>query len=154
MGPNRGSAPSRSTSSPGTRTVWAGFFRARRFRSLRPGETAFELAALALPPTTGNRFLLAKIPIGGTADHFYTVEARVRAGYDRHLPADAVVIHEVDLRPLRDGRHSQVILRWQSSPDGGPEASDFFDAQHGITVAVERQTEDTFRVDVRVTAGA
>ena len=70
-----------------------------------PGERTFKLAALAQPARPEDAFLLAQIPIDGSDRHFYTLEARMRVGYDRHLPSDAVLIHEVDLRmPARPAR--------------------------------------------------
>ena len=47
-----------------------------------------------------------KIPIGGSDTHYYTVEARRWIGYDRNLPGEGVIIHEVDL--TRD-IHAHVI---------------------------------------------
>ena len=93
-----------------------------------PGETTFKLAPLA-QPAADNSYLLAQIPIDGSDRHFYTLEARTRTGYDRHLPSDAVIIHEVDLRmprllraypPTCAGRaHSGTTLRQPSSMTAG-----------------------------------
>jgi len=46
-------------------------------------------------PQTGNPQVI-RIPIGGSSSHFYTVEARLRAGYDNKLPGEGVIIHEVN----------------------------------------------------------
>lgn len=43
----------------------------------------------------GADYLMARIPIDGSADHFYTVEVRRQAGYDVKLPYAGVIIHEV-----------------------------------------------------------
>lgn len=114
-----------------------------------PAEVTFRLAPLAQPAGSSAGYLLAQIPIDGSADHFYTLEARTRVGYDRHLPADAVVIHEVDLRA---SQASPARLRWQGAAGSGPEAAVFRDDQHGITVEVRRQDQDGFTVAVRAAA--
>ena len=45
---------------------------------------------------TGGGYLMARVPIDGSETHFYTLETRRRIGYEAKLPADAVVIHEID----------------------------------------------------------
>jgi M6 family metalloprotease-like protein len=65
-------------------------------------------------PAGGGGVLLVRIAIPGTPD-FYTVEARRRAGYDRGLPGEAVILHRV---PDPDGpdctlhRCAEVIDRY------------------------------------------
>jgi hypothetical protein len=118
-----------------------------------PGEWQFDLAPLAQQPAAGDRFQLAKIPIAGAQDHFYTVEARVRLGYDRYLPADAVVIHEMDARAEAEKPAGRVTLRWQSSPEGGAGGSVFY-GQFGIRVTVEARTADAFHVTVLIAPGS
>ncbi len=72
-----------------------GWISATRRDTISAGNQAtITLEQLALPQT-GN-FLMAQIPIGGSATHFYTVEVRRKVGYDVKLPGQAVVIHEVD----------------------------------------------------------
>lgn len=51
------------------------------------------LEGATLPGPTG--YLLAIVPINGSATHFYTVEARRLVGYDANLPGTAVIIHEI-----------------------------------------------------------
>lgn len=58
-----------------------------------PAKHTITLEGAALPGPTG--YLLATVPINGSATHFYTVEARRRVGYDAHLPGTAVIIHEI-----------------------------------------------------------
>ncbi len=114
-----------------------------------PGETTFKLAPLA-QPAADNSYLLAQIPIDGSDRHFYTLEARTRTGYDRHLPSDAVIIHEVDLRMPRLLRGVPAYVRWQGSLRDNPAAAVFYD-RRGITMALKRQDEDGFTVTVRTT---
>ena len=64
----------------------------RKFTSAGAGKRSIELVA---PEAAGRGFLLAEIPLG--RGRTYTVEARVRAGFDRGLPASGVLIHEVDM---------------------------------------------------------
>ena len=49
---------------------------------------------------------LVKIPVGDASGHYYTVEYRTRAGFDRALPGDGVLIHEV-----RPDNHAYLITR-------------------------------------------
>lgn len=53
------------------------------------------LERLAVPGSTAG-YLLAKIPIGGSTKHFYTLEARRFAGYDSGIAGEAVIIQDVD----------------------------------------------------------
>lgn len=50
-------------------------------------------------PVSTASYLMAKIPINGSAEHFYTVEARFklpgRENYDQSVPSTAIVIHDV-----------------------------------------------------------
>lgn len=59
-----------------------------------PGEHQIFLESATNP--AGDGYLLARIPIDDEGLRFYTVEARSRVGYDKILPGDAVVIHEVN----------------------------------------------------------
>ncbi len=63
------------------------------------------LERLAQPGAEGYR--MAQIPIGESPTDFYTVEARLFAGYDEEIPDEAVVIHKVDTT-LAD-RLAQVV---------------------------------------------
>jgi hypothetical protein len=62
------------------------------------------LTRLARPPAGG--YLLAKIPFPGASTSYYTVEARMRVGYDKFLPNDCVLIHEV---PGHEECHAVII---------------------------------------------
>ena len=81
---------------------------------------------------------------------FYTVEARLRVGYDRALPADAVLIHEIDptrdpparlVNHLGDGDTRGAAGMWQPGDV-------FIDAAGGVAVAVESATATGFVVTI------
>ena len=63
------------------------------------------LERLAKPGAEG--YLMAQIPIGDSTADFYTVEARLFAGYDDGIPDEAIVIHKVDT--TREDRLAQVV---------------------------------------------
>ena len=120
----------------------------RKLIAAPQGTATFELAALANPTAQG--YLLAQIPIAGAPARFYTVEARLRVGYDRALPADAVIIHEVDptrdpparlVNHLGDGDTRGAAGMWQPGDV-------FIDAAGGVAVAVESATATGFLVTI------
>lgn len=63
---------------------------------------------------------LVTVPVGDDSGHFYTVEHRVRSGWDRGFPADGVLIHEVRpdgyayLMTRRPGPQSERDAQWQA----------------------------------------
>jgi hypothetical protein len=123
----------------------------RKLAAAPQGTATIELAALANPAAQG--YLLAQIPIAGAPTRFYTVEARLRTGYDSALPADAVLIHEVDptrdppaklVNHLGDGDTRGAAGMWQPGDV-------FIDALAGVSVAVEGATATGFMVTI--TAG-
>ena len=67
---------------------------ARKYVAPRNSTRAITLERLAQPGPDG--YLMAQIPIGDSTTHFYTVEARLFAGYDEEIPNEAIVIHKVD----------------------------------------------------------
>src|SRR6266849_5746014 len=122
---------------------------AQRYMATAGTSQTITLERLGLP-TTSN-YLMAKIPIGGSATNFYTVEVRRFVGYDATLPGEAVVIHKVDT--TRSDRDAQVV-----DPDGNGDPNDagamwlpgetFFDSPNGISVSVVGQTATGFQVTV------
>ena len=52
----------------------------------------------------GSDYLIARIPIEDSPNHFYTVEARRLAGYDIKLPYAGIIIHEVITNRSRPAR--------------------------------------------------
>jgi hypothetical protein len=95
-------------------------------------------------------YLMAQIPIGESSARFYTVEARIFAGYDDNVPGEAVVIHDVDT--TRD-RPAQVV-----DPDGNGDPNDgaamwtpgetFTDSANQISVTVDAATATGFQVTI------
>ena len=120
----------------------------RKFIAAPQGTETIGLAALANPAAQG--YLLAQISIAGAPARFYTVEARLRVGYDSALPADAVLIHEVDptrdppaklINHLGDGDTRGSAGMWQPGDV-------FVDAAGGVAVAVESATATGFVVTI------
>ncbi|MEE4242249.1 MAG: hypothetical protein V2I36_12345 [Desulfopila sp.] len=99
--------------------------------------TTITLERLTLPSSSNYR--LAKVPISRDS-HYYTVEVRQKVGYDSKLPADAVIIHEVD--ELRaNGRDAYLIDIDNNGTTGDAGAiwqvgETFADYNHSICIAV------------------
>ena len=121
-------------------------------RLWRPGvgdPPHFLLYRTALPPP-GSGYQAAILPIPGTA-RFYTVEARIIAGYDRGFPGTGVVLHEVD--PARWDRTAEVV-----DPDGNGDPNDaaatwvpgesFTDLASGYVVRVDSMATDGFWITI------
>jgi M6 family metalloprotease-like protein len=115
-------------------------------RLWRPADGVTETATIvrsALPPDDG--YLMADIPTG--PGRSLTVEARLMAGHDHPLPAEAVVLHEtVGARayvvdPDNDGDPNDEGAIWLPGET-------FFDSINGIRVAVEERVADGFRVTI------
>jgi len=122
---------------------------ARKFTAAGGTQTV-TLERLAQPGPAG--YLLAQIPIAGSATHFYTVEARRRMGFDAQLPGDAVVIHQIDA-----GREMPAMLMGRAGEEGRLHAGSmwragqrFTDAAHGITITVDAETTTGFVVTITV----
>jgi M6 family metalloprotease-like protein len=102
-------------------------------------------------PTSSTSYLMAQLPIGGSATQFYTVEVRRFVGYDAKLPGDAVVIHRVDT--TRSDRDAQVV---DTDGNGNPNdagamwlpGETFADSTNGFTIAVDAQTATGFQVTI------
>ena len=67
----------------------------RKYEATPNSDQIISIERLDLP-TTPAGYLMAQIPIDGSAEHFYTVEARKFAGYDNQIPGEGIVIFEVD----------------------------------------------------------
>jgi hypothetical protein len=120
----------------------------RKFMAAAATRATIILERLAQPGSAG--YLMAQVPIAGSAEHFYTVEARRRIGFDATLPGDAVVIHEVDA-----DRETPAVLMSRAGEDDRIHAGSmwkvgqqFRDAAHGITVLVDAETETGFVVTI------
>lgn len=66
------------------------------------------LEQIGLPQSSSNT-LLAKVLIGNSSQHFYSVEARRFDGYDQSVPGQAVLIHDVYTQRLGNGGHALVV---------------------------------------------
>ena len=110
------------------------------------------LERLAQPGPDG--YLMAQIPIGDSTTDFYTVEARLFAGYDEEIPDEAVVIHKVDT--TREDRLAQVV-----DIDDNGDTNDagamwtpgetFTDLASGIEVSVDAAGSTSYRVTIAYT---
>ena len=113
------------------------------------------LERLAQPGSEG--YLMAQIPIGDSPTDFYTVEARLFAGYDDEIPDEAVVIHKVDTT-LAD-RLAQVV---DIDNNGDPNdegamwtpGETFTDRANGIQVSVDGEHASGFHVTIAYTVCA
>lgn len=84
------------------------------------------LAALNQPETAG--YLMVKVPLDFVISQYYTIEFRRRTNWDRAIPRDTVLIHEV-----RNG------LSYIIKTNGGPErlaGEAFDDANYNVTITV------------------
>jgi len=99
----------------------------------------------------GKSYLIAQIPIGGSATLFYTVEVRRGAGYDAQIPHNAVVIHKVDMT-LSDRVAQVVDVDNNGDPnDAGARWSPgetFSDPANGITVTVNAPVQGGFSITI------
>ncbi len=122
---------------------------AQKYTAGANSQATITLEQLALPQTSNYR--MAKIPIGGSSSHFYTVEVRRKTGYDVKLPGQAVIIHEVD---TTRSRPANVI-----DPDGNGNTGDagamwtvgetFSNAANKISVKVVAATATGFQVLIK-----
>ena len=96
-------------------------------------------------------YLMAYIPIGDSTTDFYTVEARLFAGYDDEISDEAIVIHKVDTT-LAD-RLAQVV---DIDNNGDPNDEGamwtvgeiFTDAENDIQVSIDAAYATGYRVTI------
>ena len=94
---------------------------------------------------------MAQIPIGDSPTDFYTVEARLFAGYDDGIPDEAIVIHKVDTT-LED-RLAQVV---DIDNNGDPNDEGamwtvgeiFTDVETGLQVSIDAAYTTGYRVTI------
>jgi hypothetical protein len=121
----------------------------RRFDAPPASRTTIVIERSAQPDPAG--YLFAKIPIGTSTTHYYTVEARRFVGYDNEIPGEAVVIH--DVLTTRGDRVAQVI---DADNNGDPNdagamwtpGESFADAVNGITVTINSQSSSGYSVTI------
>ncbi|MFZ5879909.1 MAG: S-layer homology domain-containing protein, partial [Chloroflexota bacterium] len=118
------------------------------------GTHTITLEQLALP-ATGN-YKMAKIPIGISLTHFYTVEVRRKVGYDVKLPGQAVIIHEVDTTRSRPANVVDPDNNGNTGDDGAMwlPGETFTDTANHITVTVLAATATGFEVSITTTGMA
>jgi M6 family metalloprotease-like protein len=127
----------------------------RKYTATSGPDQSITLEQLGTPGANG-AYLMAQVPIPGSSTRFYTVEARRFTGYDRQVPAEAVVIHRVDttlsdrnarvVDPDRNGDPNDRGARWVAGEV-------FEDRTNGIEVGVTRATASGFNVTVNPSGG-
>ena len=107
------------------------------------------LERLAQPGAEG--YLMAQIPIGDSTTDFYTVEARLFAGYDEEIPDEAIVIHKVDT--TREDRLAQVV---DVDDNGDPNDAGamwavgeiFTDTENDLQISIDAAYASGYRVTI------
>ncbi len=120
---------------------------ARRYEAAPGSLQTIDIERLAQPVSSSN-YLIAQIPIGGSATTFYTVEARRFIGnYDTQVPFEAIAIHRVDTTasdPARvmDGTFDDTFdTKWIPGET-------FCDPVNKVRVAVNSTTAAGFNVTI------
>lgn len=111
------------------------------------GAQTIRLTPLDAPGDEG--YMMAQIPIDGSATHFYTVEARQRAGYDAKLPGSGLIIHEVVTSRVRPAR----VVDPDNNGDPGDSAAlwtvgETFIGQDNVVVTVDEAVGDGYQVTI------
>ena len=98
--------------------------------------TNITLEQTALPQTTN--YLVAVLPVKGTTDRFYTLEARRKVGYDVQLPGEGVIIHYVEIGRSNPARVIDIDGNGNTGDAGAiwVPGETFVDSFNGITVTV------------------
>jgi hypothetical protein len=109
------------------------------------GSCTLMLERLAQPGPDG--FLMAQIPVPGRETRCYSVEARIRNGYDEALPGDGVIIHEIDT--TREMPAEPVKNPAREHPLWLP-GETFTDTANGVHVTVHAATATGFEVGIRI----
>ncbi len=125
---------------------------ARKYVAAPNTTRTITLERLAQPGAEG--YLMAQIPLGESDTDFYTVEARLFAGYDKGIPGEAVIIHKVDT--TRGDRLAQVV---DVDNNGGPNddgamwtvGETFTDLARGIQVSIDAKHATGFHVTIDYT---
>ena len=122
---------------------------ARKYVATRNSTRTITLERLAQPGSEG--YLMAHIPIGDSPTDFYTVEARLFAGYDNEIPDEAVVIHKVDT--ILADRLAQVV---DIDNNGDPNdagamwtpGETFTDSENGLQVSIDAAYSTGYQVTI------
>ncbi len=121
----------------------------RKYVAAPDSTQTITLERLAQPGAEG--YLLAQIPIGESPTDFYTVEARLFAGYDEEIPDEAIVIHKVDTT-LED-RLAQVV---DVDNNGDPNDAGamwtvgevFTDVENNLQISIDAAYASGYRVTI------
>ena len=121
----------------------------RKYVAAPDSTQTITLERLAQPGAEG--YLLAQIPIGESPTNFYTVEARLFAGYDDEIPDEAIVIHKVDT--TREDRLAQVV-DMDNNGDPNDEGAMwtvgeiFTDAENNLQISIDAAYASGYRVTI------
>ena len=77
---------------------------AARIATHNTGTTTYDVERLAQPPGVAGTHQMIRVNIPGTSTRWYTVESRLRMGYDTQLMGDGVIIHEINTARANDAR--------------------------------------------------
>ena len=124
----------------------------RKYMAAPNSTQTITLERVAQPGAEG--YLMAQIPIGESGTDFYTIEARLFAGYDEEIPGEAVIIHKVDT--TRRDRLAQVVdvdNNGDPNDDGAmwTVGETFTDPANGMQVSVDAEHASGFRVTIDYT---
>ncbi len=110
--------------------------------------TTITLERTALPQTTN--YLVAVLPVKGTSDRFYTLEARRKAGYDVQLPGEGVIIHYVEIGRTNPARVIDIDGNGNTGDAGAiwSPGETFTDPINAITVTVVSSTATGYVVSI------
>ncbi len=110
-------------------------------------------------PASLTNTMMVKIPINGSTAQFYTVETRLKIGYDDAIPGEGVLIHEVDASHSFSTSPALVV-----DGDSNSDVNDagaiwlpgevFRDTQHNISVEVISRGASSFEVRVSNAIGS
>ncbi|MBP6786343.1 MAG: hypothetical protein KA170_02055 [Candidatus Promineofilum sp.] len=111
------------------------------------GTQTIRLVPLDTPGDAG--YMMAQIPIDGSTTHFYTVEARQRAGYDAKLPGNGLIIHEVITSRARPAR----VVDPDNDGDPGDAAAlwtvgETFTGLDNVIVTVDEAVDGGYQVTI------
>ena len=121
----------------------------RKYTAAPNSTRTITLERLAQP--SEESYLMAQIPIGRSPTDFYTVEARLFAGYDDGIPDEAIVIHKVDT--TREDRLAQVV---DVDNNGDPNDEGamwtvgeiFTDAENNLQISIDATYATSYRVTI------
>ena len=122
----------------------------RKYVVPRNSTQTITLERLAQPGANG--YLMAQIPILDSPTDFYTVEARLFAGYDDMIPGEAVVIHKVDTTRVRQAQVVDIDNNGNPNDRGAmwTVGETFADPGNGLQVSVDAKHATGFQVTIAV----